>query len=184
MKSPQRRPAPRRAAGLRFRAVVRILGINPYVPVSAAQAAELKQHWRGPMPVRYRIDGRPRTPWRINMMPAGEGSFYLYLHAAARAAAETQVGDEVDVELVFDDAYHAGPVDPMPPWFAEALAVDRAAGEAWEALVPSLQKEVLRYFARLKSPQAQARNLEKALHVLGGGEGRFLARGWRAGRVV
>ncbi|MDH5821959.1 YdeI/OmpD-associated family protein [Luteimonas sp. RD2P54] len=164
--------------------MVLLVGINPYVPVTAAQAAKLKQHWRGPMPVRYRIDGRPRTPWRINMMPYGDGSFCLYLHAAARAAAETQVGDEIEVELTFDDAYHAGPVDPMPAWFEDALSLDRAAGEAWEALTPSLQKEILRYFARLKSPQAQERNLHKALHVLAGGEGRFLARDWRAGRVV
>ena len=47
---------------------------------------------------------------------------------------------------------------------------------------PSRQKEVLRYLTRLKSEDARARNLEKALHVLAGGKARFMARAWNDGR--
>jgi uncharacterized protein YdeI (YjbR/CyaY-like superfamily) len=50
------------------------------------------------------------------------------------------------------------------------------------ALPPSRQKEILRYFARLKSEDARGRNLEKALHVLSGGKARFMARAWSDGR--
>jgi hypothetical protein len=50
-------------------------------------------------------------------------------------------------------------------------------------LPPSRQKEILRYLAKLKSPQAQFRNKERALHVLAGGEARFMARSWNTGRV-
>jgi uncharacterized protein YdeI (YjbR/CyaY-like superfamily) len=57
--------------------------------------------------------------------------------------------------------------------------MNRSALENWEALVPSRKKEVLRYFAALKSPEARARNLERALHVLSGRKGRFLGRSWR-----
>ena len=57
----------------------------------------------------------------------------------------------------------------------------RKALKNWKALIPSRRKEVLRYFARLKSPEARARNLERALHVLSGRKGRFVARAWDRG---
>jgi len=51
----------------------------------------------------------------------------------------------------------------------------------WEALIPSRREEILRYFSRLKSPEARARNLERALHVLSGRKGRFMGRAWDRG---
>jgi hypothetical protein len=72
----------------------------------------------------------------------------------------------------------------MPSWFCEALDANLAAKLAWDVLVPSLRKEVLRYFARLKSAEAQARNLRLIMHVLSGGRGRFLGRSWERGRPV
>jgi len=51
----------------------------------------------------------------------------------------------------------------------------------WEALIPSRKKEILRYFAPLKSPEARERNLERALYVLSGKKGRFMARAWNQG---
>ena len=163
---------------LRFRAPIKLNKINPYVDVSAAQAARLRPHWRKPMPVRIQIDGKPDVPWRINLMPVGDGSFFLYLHGAVRKASGTRVGDVVAVTLAFDDAYTGGPLEPMPPWFEAALRRNRAARRGWDELPPSRQKEIVRYLARLKSPAAQQRNLERALHVLAGGKARFLARSW------
>jgi hypothetical protein len=152
--------------------------INPYVLVSAERAARLKSAWRKPLPVRLRVNGKPGTPWRTNLMPVGDGTFYLYLHGDIRKASDTRVGDVVSVELVFDDEYKSGPAHPMPPWFGEALGRNRVALHAWNSLIPSRKKEILRYFAQLKSPEARARNLRLALHVLSGGQGRFMARSW------
>lgn len=66
----------------------------------------------------------------------------------------------------------------MPTWFAKALAENPAAHRGWKALAPSLQKELLRYFARLQSDSTRQRNAERAVHVLAGGEGRFMGRSW------
>lgn len=165
-------------SSLQFRAVIEINGINPYVRVSAAQAKRLKEGWRKPLPVRVQVNGQPKPPWHINMMPTGDGSFYLYLHAEVRNASATGVGDLVSVEVAFDATYQAGPVHPVPAWFEEALQANPAAKQAWQALVPSRRKEILRYFSQLKSVQAQARNLQLAIHVLSGGQGRFMARSW------
>jgi len=50
------------------------------------------------------------------------------------------------------------------------------AAKNWEALIPSR-----RYFARLKSTEVRERNLERALHVVSGCKGRFMARAWNRG---
>lgn len=163
---------------LSFRAVIEITGVNPYVLVSARRAARLRPGWRKPLPVRVRVNGRPEEPWRINLMPVGDGSFRLYLHGDVRRASGTQVGDTVAVELEFDDDYRSGPAHPMPAWFRDALAGNRRARRAWDELIPSRQKEILRYFSRLKSPGAQMRNAQRALHALSGGKGRFMGRSW------
>jgi hypothetical protein len=163
---------------LRFRARIRINGINPYVLVDTERAQQLKPGWRKPLPVCVQVNGKPETPWRINMMPVGDGGFYLYLHEQVRTASGTGVGDIVDVEVRFDADYRGGPAHPMPEWFAKELDRNAAAKQGWDALVPSRQKEILRYFAQLKSAEAKARNLERALHVLSGGKARFMARDW------
>jgi hypothetical protein len=38
------------------------------------------------------------------------------------------------------------------------------------------------HFAALKSPEAKARNLRRAMSVLSGAEARFMARTWKSGK--
>jgi hypothetical protein len=163
---------------LTFHAIIEIRGVNPYISVSASRASAVKDGWRKPLPVLVRLNGKPAVAHPINMMPAGDGSFYLYLNGDIRAASETAVGDRVRVEVEFDAEYKNGPHHPTPRWFQQALAANPRARKNWTALIPSRKKEILRYFARLKSAEARARNLEKALRVLSGEGGRFMGRTW------
>ncbi len=167
---------------MEFRAAIAINGINPYVLVSHARAQALQPGWRKPMPVRVQINGKPDPPWRINMMPRGDGSFFLYLHGNVRKASRTAVGDRVTVSLHFDRAYRGGPMHRMPASFRSALAANGSAAAAWKALPPSRRKEVLRYFAGLKSAEARARNIASAITVLSGKNARFMGREWKEGR--
>ena len=158
---------------------MKVFNGNPFVHVSAARAQAIKPEWRKPLPVLVRINGEPRKrPWRINMMPIGDGTFYLYLHGDVRRASKTKVGDKVRVEILFDAAYRNGPMHPMPAWFRLPLSKNAQAKLAWDALIPSRKKEILRYFSWLKSPEARARNVARALHVLSGKTGRFMGRSW------
>jgi hypothetical protein len=168
--------------GLRFFSVIKIRGINPYILINAEQAGSLKKGWRKPLPVRVRINRKPDKPWRICMMPAGDGSFYLYLHESVRVASKTKLGDRVMVDLSFDSAYRSGPAHPLPKWFGDALAEEPKAKKTWDALIPSRKKEILRYFASLKSPEAKARNLRRMMGILSGDKARFMARTWESGR--
>jgi len=164
-----------------FRAAVRLRGINPFILVSASRANVIKPGWRRPLPVLVRINGKPAKACRTNMMPVGNGSFYLYLHGDIRKASGTVVGDCVRVEIDFDASYRNGPQHPMPRWFKQALAGNPQAKKNWTALIPSRKKEILRYFSRLTSSDARARNLAEALRVLSGATGRFMGRAWKNG---
>ena len=121
---------------LRFRSVIEIENVNPYVLVSSRRVRRIRKNWRKPLPVRVRINGKPENPWRINLMPVGDGSFCLYLHGDVRKASNTKVGDTVTVELQFDDEYKSGPARPMPLWFSDALDRNRSAKLAWAELIP------------------------------------------------
>jgi hypothetical protein len=164
-----------------FTAIIKIRGVNPFIFVSALRANAIKPGWRKPLPVLVRINGKPAKAWRINMMPAGDGSFYLYLHGDVRKASGTTVGDRVRVEIEFDPNYKNGPQHPMPLWFKQALAGNPQALKNWTALIPSRKKEILRYFSGLNSPGAHARNLARAIAVLSGEPGRFMGRAWKNG---
>jgi len=109
-------------AVLRFTSIIKIRdGINPYILVTPGQAKSIKPGWRKPLPVLVRMNGKPAVPWRINMMPVGDGGFYLYLHGDVRQASGTKVGDRVRVEVGFDAKYRNGPQHPVPSWFKAAL---------------------------------------------------------------
>jgi len=166
---------------LRFQSLIQIRDPNPYILVTSAQGKAIKPGWRKPLPVLVRINSKPAVPWRINMMPVGDGSFYLYLHGDVRKVSGTKVGDRVRVEVGFDARYRNGPQHRVPSLFKAALQRNPRAAKNWEALIPSRKKEILRYFARLTSTEARERNLERALHVLSGMKGRFMARAWNQG---
>jgi bacteriocin resistance YdeI/OmpD-like protein len=100
------------------------------------------------------------------------------LHGDVRRASNTKVRDTVRVEIQFDAAYRNGPMHPMPSWFRLPLSRDAKAKHAWDALIPSRKKEILRYFSRLTSPAARVRNVARALHLLSGKRGRFMGRSW------
>ncbi len=167
---------------LRFAQIIEIRDGNPYVLVTHDQATQLHKDWYKAMPVLVQVNGQPDTPWSINMMPVGNGDFYLYLHGDVRKASQTKVGDLVTIEVQFDTSYRNGPQHPMPEWFQVALDKDTAAQVNWNNLPPSRQKEILRYFSWLKSDEAKQRNADKVLLVLSGKSGRFMARDWKNGK--
>lgn len=166
---------------LSFKAKIFIRDGNPYILVNKDQISTLKPGWKKPLPVIIQINGKPTPPWHINMMPVGNGDFYLYLHGNVRSASKTKVGDTVNVSIEFDKKYKNGPQHTMPDWFQTALDKHTVAKNNWLALSPSRQKEILRYFSWLKSDEAKQRNIEKVIHVLSGEPGRFMARSWENG---
>ncbi|MDT8757754.1 YdeI/OmpD-associated family protein [Sphingomonas psychrotolerans] len=163
---------------MQFEGLIEIRGINPFVLVNAGRAQEIHAGWRKPMPVLAQLNGKPDPAWRINMMPGGNGSFFLYLDGGLRKRAGADIGDTVAVRISFDPDYRNGPQHAIHPAFAARLESSPEINARWEALAPGLRKEVLRYLANLKSEAARARNVERAIRVLSGAKERFMARDW------
>ena len=69
----------------------------------------------------------------------------------------------------------------MPAALGTELRKNPIAKAAWDALIPSRQKEVLRYLAHLKTPEARGRNLARVMRALSGERERFMARTWKDG---
>ena len=155
---------------------IRIRGINPYLLVTAKQVSALREGWRRPMPVLVTLNGQPRKPARVNLMPVGNGSFYLYLNGPLRQASGTGVGDRVIARVAFDSHYRGGPAHRMPPALRRGLQSQPKRAEAWRSLTPSRQKEILRYLAGLRSKAALERNVAKVLVMLSQPRGLYLGR--------
>jgi hypothetical protein len=167
---------------VKFYSEIAIIGVNPYVLIDAHNAALLCPNWRKPLPVGVRIDEKPKDPHHINLMPVGDGSFFLYLNSEIRGISGTKVGDTVLVEVEFNATYKAGPAHPMPRWFSGALDENQRAKKTWADLPPSRKKEVLRHFAKLKTPKAREKNLLRAVSALSDEKTRFLGRHWKSNK--
>lgn len=167
---------------MRITGPIQIVGVNPYVVVDASTATALRPRWRKPMPVLVKLNGEPSLPWRTNMMPTGQGDFRLYLHGEMRKVSSTAVNDVVTLEVSFDEEYRNGPLHSTPEWFQRELDRDDVVDAAWRNLTPSRRKEVLRYFARLKSDEAKGRNLQQLLRVLRGDDVHYMGRDWVDGK--
>src|SRR5258708_19863215 len=98
-------PGPR----LRFRAPIEIDKINPYVRGRPELAVRLRPNWRRPMPVRIQVNGKPDIPLRINLMPVGDGSFFLYLHCQGPKDLGTSLAPLLTLTLESDHTYKPGP---------------------------------------------------------------------------
>lgn len=169
-------------ASVSLRGEIRIRGVNPYLEVPATLVARLAPKRGGPIPVRFRVNGGPVR--RLCVMPARGGAAYLYLNGEVRRAARVDVGDTVVVEMSIDREYRGGPAHPMPRELLRYLSGHPAAQAAWNALVPSLQKEVVRYLAHLRGEAARERNVALTIRVLEGDELRFLGRSWSRGKAA
>jgi hypothetical protein len=159
---------------LHFRSRIHIQGIKPYVLIAPRQALRLRRQGRGPIPVRVQLNGKLQIRWRINLMPPGDGSFTCTRRKRSVSRPTLTVCDLVQVRVELDREYKGGPMHPMPRWFSLRSGANSRTSATWRRLSPSRQKEILRYFAGLKSAAARARNADRALEVLAGRRARFM----------
>jgi uncharacterized protein YdeI (YjbR/CyaY-like superfamily) len=80
-----------------------------------------------------------------------------------REAAGVDVGDDAHIRIEYDPRPRT---EPMHPRFVQALAKNKPAQEAFEKLIPSRQKEILRYLNSMKTEESLDRNIERTLKQL------------------
>jgi hypothetical protein len=154
-----------------FKAVIGIIGINPFVFVPEGTLAYIflqSGKNKGAIPVKGTIDGHSF----IQTLVRYSNAWRLYINTPMLQASGKKVGDKVVIALAYDDVER---VVPMHPKLIKALKGNKDAKAVFDELSPSLQKEIKRYINNLKTETAVDKNVEKAIGFLTGKE-RFIGR--------
>lgn len=154
-----------------FSSKIQIIGINPYVLIPASVLKDLfrqAQKDKGPIPISGTLNGKPF----IQTLVKYSGKWRLYLNGPMREAAGIDVGDLASVTVAFDPIPRTIDIHPK---LSSALIKSKRAKKIFDALSPSLQKEIIRYISHLKTEESIDRNVKKAIQFLLGKE-RFIGR--------
>jgi hypothetical protein len=154
-----------------FAAALEIVGINPFVRVPTRVLAALLRvagRDRGPIPIAGTLNGQPYRQTLVRF----RGMWRLYVNMQMLPDSPRRVGERLSVTIRVDRAPRT---IAAPAAFIRALAADAVARATFERLSPSRQGEIVRSLARLKSTDALARNVERAVRFLRG-EGSFAGR--------
>jgi hypothetical protein len=154
-----------------FKAIIGIIGINPFVFVPEDVLAFIFHQSgksKGAIPVKGTIDGHPF----IQTLVRYSNAWRLYINTPMLQASGKKVGDEVSIILGYDKVER---IVPMHPKLKKALKESKEAKSVFDKLSPSLQKEIKRYIHHLKTETAIDKNVAKAIGFLIGKE-RFIGR--------
>ena len=155
-----------------FEAQIEIIGINPFVYVPDAVLEMLFSEAgfsKGKIPVQLTIDGHAFAQTLVKYA----GHWRLYLNGPMRKAAGKEVGHTAVFTLKHNKV---GSVVALHPSLAKALAQNRGAQLAFDALTPSHRHEIMRYINHLKTAESVERNVARAIRHLLTHE-RFIGRG-------
>jgi len=156
---------------LKFKAVLEIIGINPFVFVPEEilqQIFEDAQKSKGQIPVCGTINDKEYTQTLVKY----SGEWRLYINTKMLTHSPKRIGEMLDITIAFDPKDRT--IEPHPK-LTKALDQNTEAKNVFENLAPSTQKEIVRYIAALKSEASVEKNIEKALGFLLG-KNRFVGR--------
>jgi hypothetical protein len=154
-----------------FQAELKIIGINPYVTVpQKILAAIFKQAGKekGKIPIRGTVNKLPYTQTLVKF----SGEWRLYINTKMLKDSPKKIGSTLKISVEFDPADRT--ISPHPKLVA-SLNKNKKARAVFEKLPPSLQHEIVRYIANLKTEAGIDKNVIKAIDFLLGKE-RFIGR--------
>ena len=154
-----------------FKATIEIIGVNPYVSVpeevlNAVFIAAGKD--KGFIPIKGTVNNLPYTQTLVRF----KGKWRLYINTSMLKNSPKRIGEEIEIRVAYDPISRKIEAHPK---FTSALAENLAAKEIYEQLRPSLQHEIVRYLAHLKTEASLEKNIQKAIQFLLGKE-RFIGR--------
>lgn len=155
----------------KFTAVLDIIGINPFVSVPTRvlnkiflQAGKDK----GPVPVRGTVNDVAYTQTLLRY----KGMWRLYINTKMLPNSPKRIGEKLTLTIAFDSADRS--LSPHPK-LMEALMKNKKAKKVFDALNPSLRKEIVRYISQLRTEKSVNANVVKAIKFLLG-KSRFVGR--------
>ena len=137
-----------------FSAIIKIIGINPYVLVPQKLLRKIFKEAgkdKSPIPVKGKINDHPY----VQNLVRYDGKWRLYLNTPMRKAAGIDVGDKGNFEIEYDPAPRT---ITMHPKLEAALLKSKKLKTVFDSLSPSRQKEIIRYNNFLKTEASVDRN--------------------------
>lgn len=154
-----------------FTAQIDIIGINPFVfvpePILNAIFLEFGKE-KGPIPVKGTINGKAYQQTLVRFA----GEWRLYINTKMLPKSPERIRETVEISIEIDSSDRT--IDPHPK-LLEALKANPEANKIFENLIPSLQNEIVRYIANLKTEASVEKNVVKAIDFLLGKQ-RFIGR--------
>lgn len=154
-----------------FEAELKIIGINPYVSVPEKILASIFKKAgkdKGKIPIKGTVNKVPYTQTLVKYA----GEWRLYVNTKMLNNSPKKIGTTLKVSAEFDGADRT--IAPHPQLTA-ALNKNKKAKAVFDKLRPSLQLEIVRYIANLKTEASIDKNIVKAIDFLLGKE-RFVGR--------
>lgn len=122
----------------------------------------------GAIPVHGRVNGHPYKQTLVRF----RGAWRFYVNMAMLKDSPRRIGEEIEVEIVFDPEHRNIDIHPM---LRKALNDTPEAKKTFDGLSPSRQKEIIRYISQLKTEISIEKNVARAIQFLLGEE-RFIGR--------
>jgi hypothetical protein len=154
-----------------FKADIKIIGINPFVFVPKKILTDIFKQagkYRGTIPIRGAINGNIYKQTLVKF----RGNWRLYINMIMLKNSPRRIGETIELTIEFDPSDRT--ITPHPK-LVTALNDNKAAKNIFENLRPSLQLEIVRYIANLKTDESIDRNINKAICFLLG-KTRFVGR--------
>lgn len=154
-----------------FKATIHIIGINPFVFIPETILEQLFLHAeknKGPIPVKGTVN---KLPYRQTLVRYCN-EWRLYINTSMLKNSPKRIGETIALSISIDpDSREI----PIPPDFLSALKSDKEAERVYNNMSNSLQTEIIRYLAGLKTKESLERNITRAINFLKGKE-RFIGR--------
>jgi hypothetical protein len=155
----------------KFRAELKIIGINPYVPLPDKILKVLFKtsgRDKGPIPIHGLINSKPYKQTLVKY----RGDWRFYINMIMLPKSPQRIGEILEITISFD------PVDRQivpHPKLVNALKENKEAKAVFDKLPPSRRKEIIRYISALKTEESINKNISRAIAFLTGKE-RFVGR--------
>lgn len=159
------------ATAYTFQATIEIIGINPFVFVPEEilnYIFEKAAKSKGLIPVKGTVNSIPYTQTLMKF----KGEWRLYINTKMLKNSPKRIGEQITISIDYNPEKKEIPIHPK---LLQALNEDEAANSVFQNLRPSLQHEIIRYIAHLKTEESIDKNVSKAIAFLLG-KGKFVGR--------
>lgn len=155
----------------KFKAEIQIIGINPFVAVPEKILQKIfkqAEKEKGPIPICGTVNDKPYKQTLVKY----KGEWRLYINTIMLKDSPKLIGEIIHVTVEHDPEPRT---IQAPDKFLKALKANKKAKAVFDSSIPSLQLEIVRYLANLKTAEALDKNITRAINFLLGKE-RFIGR--------